>query len=230
MGQISYAATLMARVTLTFDNGPEPLVTHDVLDTLAQREIKTTFFVIGEKLATPEGRETVERARDEGHWIANHSYTHARSLGDMDSPTAFDDEVTRTQTLLGDLAHPDRLFRPFCNAGVIDERVFKRAHVARLEEGAYTCVMFDTVVQDWEDADGWVERALAAPSQRPWTTLILHDIMGYPPGKIVNGMQHLDRFLGLLDAAGHDVVQELDPRSTPIVRGECVGPVAHLCN
>ncbi|MGI9657568.1 MAG: polysaccharide deacetylase family protein [Gaiellaceae bacterium] len=220
----------MARVTLTFDNGPEPPVTHDVLDTLARHRIKTTFFVIGEKLETPDGRAAVERAQDEGHWVANHSYTHARSLGDMESPTAFDDEVTRTQNLLGDLAHPDRLFRPFCNAGQIDERVFKRAHIEQLERGGYTCVMFDAVVHDWEDAEGWVDRALNALRERPWTTLILHDVVGYPPGNVVNGMQHLDRFLGLLDSDGHEIVQELDPHSMPIVKGKCVGDVERLCN
>src|SRR5258705_7275147 len=37
-------------LTLTFDNGPEPGVTPRVLDTLRERDIKATFFVIGEKL------------------------------------------------------------------------------------------------------------------------------------------------------------------------------------
>ena len=41
----------MFDLTLTFDNGPEPGVTPRVLDILGERGIKTTFFVIGEKLA-----------------------------------------------------------------------------------------------------------------------------------------------------------------------------------
>ena len=220
----------MARVTLTFDNGPEPPVTHHVLDTLARRQIKSTFFVIGEKFETPEGRETVGRAYHEGHWIANHSYTHSFSLGDSDEPTAFDKEVTRGQDVLGTLAHADRMFRPFCNAGHIDHRVFKHAHIQQLEEGGYTCVMFDTAVWDWEDAEGWVERAMAAVQERPWTTLVLHDIVGYPPGTVVNGMRNLARFLDLLADEGHEIVQEIDPRMIPIARGKLVGPVDHLCN
>ena len=40
----------MFDLTLTFDNGPEPDVTPHVLDVLRERGIKTTFFVIGEKL------------------------------------------------------------------------------------------------------------------------------------------------------------------------------------
>ena len=50
----------MFDLTLTFDNGPEPGVTPRVLDVLRERGIKTTFFVIGEKLGDartpPAGR------------------------------------------------------------------------------------------------------------------------------------------------------------------------------
>ena len=56
----------MFDLTLSFDNGPEPDVTPKVLDILARRNIKTTFFVIGEKLARPECRKLAERAKEEG--------------------------------------------------------------------------------------------------------------------------------------------------------------------
>ena len=52
----------MFDLTLSFDNGPEPGATPRVLDILAERGIKTTFFVIGEKLADPERRALAERA------------------------------------------------------------------------------------------------------------------------------------------------------------------------
>ena len=50
--------------------------------------------------------------------------------------------------------------------------------------------MFDAVTRDWEDADGWIDRGLAALAERPWTNLILHDIVGYPDGAIVHAMRH----------------------------------------
>ena len=53
----------MFDLTLSFDNGPEPGTTPRVLDILAARGIKTTFFVIGEKLADPE-RRRCRRAND----------------------------------------------------------------------------------------------------------------------------------------------------------------------
>ena len=71
----------MFDLTLTFDNGPEPGVTPRVLDILRERGIKTTFFVIGEKLGDPERRRLAARAHDEGHWIGNHTFTHSVPLG-----------------------------------------------------------------------------------------------------------------------------------------------------
>ena len=42
----------MFDLTLTFDNGPDPETTPLVLDVLARRSIRTTFFVVGRKLST----------------------------------------------------------------------------------------------------------------------------------------------------------------------------------
>ncbi len=79
----------MFDLTLTFDNGPEPGVTPRVLDVLRERGIKTTFFVIGEKLGDRERRRLAARAHDEGHWIGNHTFTHSIPLGQQhDTETA----------------------------------------------------------------------------------------------------------------------------------------------
>lgn len=59
---------------LTFDDGPTSSVTPKVLDILASEQIKASFFVIGKSVeAHPE---IVKRAYEEGHYIANHSYSH----------------------------------------------------------------------------------------------------------------------------------------------------------
>ena len=63
-------------VYLTFDDGPST-VTPTILDTLKQEKIKATFFVLGCNVnAMPE---TVKRIYEEGHYIANHGYTHKYS-------------------------------------------------------------------------------------------------------------------------------------------------------
>src|SRR3954447_21166532 len=100
-------------ISLTFDNGPDPGVTPGVLDTLARRGIQATFFVVGEHLARPGARAIAERAVAEGHAIGNHTLTHKTPLGELRDDDRAREEIEATQRLIGDLAHPDRLFRPF---------------------------------------------------------------------------------------------------------------------
>ena len=89
----------MGDITLSFDNGPEPGVTPLVLEVLERHGIKATFFVIGRKLAVAEGYALAERARDEGHWIGNHTYTHSVPLGRM-APEAAIAEIRETDALI----------------------------------------------------------------------------------------------------------------------------------
>jgi peptidoglycan/xylan/chitin deacetylase (PgdA/CDA1 family) len=211
----------MARVTLTFDNGPDPVWTPHVLDVLTDHGLKASFFVVGRKLALkPELRPLLERARDDGHWIGNHSYNHVYSLGDIDREDAFDVEVASTFDVLGDLAHPRRLFRPFCNAGVLNDRVFKAVDVERIQAAGCSCVLFNSIPRDWCDGDGWVDRALADVARRDWSTVVLHDIPGYPDGVDERPMKNLDAFITAARAEGHEFVQEYSPDCVLIEAGE----------
>lgn len=62
---------------LTFDDGPTSAVTPFILDYLKQENIKATFFVLGNRVkANPD---LIKREFEEGHYIANHGYTHKYS-------------------------------------------------------------------------------------------------------------------------------------------------------
>src|SRR6266403_5530822 len=61
-------------IAMTFDDGPSAALTPKLLDLLATRHIKATFFVIGENVA--EHPEIVARAVRERHEIGNHSWSH----------------------------------------------------------------------------------------------------------------------------------------------------------
>ena len=61
-------------VALTFDDGPWPETTEQLLDGLAERGAKATFFLIGEQIAGHE--DTVRRMADEGHQVGSHTFTH----------------------------------------------------------------------------------------------------------------------------------------------------------
>ncbi len=64
------------RAFLTFDDGPST-VTPAILDVLKQENVKATFFVLGSNVK--QMPETVKKIYEEGHYIANHGYTHVYS-------------------------------------------------------------------------------------------------------------------------------------------------------
>lgn len=202
----------MFDLTLSFDNGPEPDVTPFVLDTLARYGIRTTFFVIGEKLADGARRRLAERARAEGHWIGNHTYTHSVPLGRMADSVAATAEVSRTQTLIGDMAHSARWFRPFGGGGHLDDGLLQPAVVDHLVRERYTCVLWNAIPRDWDDPDGWVDRALAQCRSQPWSLMVLHDL---PTG----AMRHLAQFLDAAAAEGAVFRQDFPPACVPIRSG-----------
>lgn len=208
----------MARVTLTLDNGPDPEVTPRVLDVLRRRAVRASFFVLGRALADPRRRRVAERAHAEGHWIGNHTWSHRVPFGDDDAPDAVERELVRTQACLGDLAHPDRLFRPFGGGGHLDRRLLSRDLVAHLERHAYTCVLWNAVPRDWESPRTWVDTALAQVAALDEAVVVVHDVL---PGNDAS----IDRFLGAARDAGHELTQELPASCTPILRGRVRAPI-----
>ncbi|MGC5036371.1 polysaccharide deacetylase family protein [Streptomyces sp. DT190] len=61
-------------IVLTFDDGPDPRYTPDILDVLAEHEVRAMFFVCGEMVA--DGRDMVVRMAEEGHVVGNHTWSH----------------------------------------------------------------------------------------------------------------------------------------------------------
>ena len=61
-------------VYLTFDDGPDPIYTNQILDVLARYEAKATFFVLGNSVDAYPG--VVQRMVNEGHTLGNHTYYH----------------------------------------------------------------------------------------------------------------------------------------------------------
>ncbi len=62
------------RAYLTFDDGPSNTITPQILDILKEYDIKATFFVLGTNVENYP--ELIQREYNEGHYIANHGYTH----------------------------------------------------------------------------------------------------------------------------------------------------------
>jgi peptidoglycan/xylan/chitin deacetylase (PgdA/CDA1 family) len=206
------------RLTLTFDNGPFPDVTPGVLDVLAGFGVTATFFVCGRDVVDPARRAIVAQAKASGHRVGNHTLTHRVELGTTDEPAVIAREIGDAQAALGDLAEADRLFRPYGAGGVLGPRLLGGGAVRYLCDGGYTCVLWNSVPRDWEDPQGWPERALADVSRQDWTLVVLHDI---PTG----AMAALPRFLDRVLAGGTTIVADFPPSCVPIVRGAVTGPL-----
>ena len=83
---------------LTFDDGPNISVTPKVLDILKEENVKASFFVIGK--CVDSHPEITKRAYDEGHYIANHGYSHNNNLLYKSSDN-FLNELKKTDLAIG---------------------------------------------------------------------------------------------------------------------------------
>jgi peptidoglycan-N-acetylglucosamine deacetylase len=164
------------RVTLTFDNGPTPGITERVLEILERQGIRSTFFVIGRKLTDPEAASLARQCHAAGHWIGNHTFSHSVAFGDRPEADFAADEIATTQRAIGDLSHPNKLFRPYGNSGLIGRHLLSRAAIAYLLANRFQTVLWNCVPGDWRDAAGWVETCIAEVFENDWSVVVLHDI------------------------------------------------------
>jgi peptidoglycan/xylan/chitin deacetylase (PgdA/CDA1 family) len=70
-------------VALTFDDGPDPVNTPQILDLLAQNGVKATFCLVGSRAR--DFPDVVRRIAAEGHTLCNHSWQHLLALGSQDA-------------------------------------------------------------------------------------------------------------------------------------------------
>ena len=207
----------MFDLTLSFDNGPNPEVTPLVLDVLARHGVESTFFTVGEKLGRPGHRALAERAHAEGHWIGNHTWSHSLPFGLM-TPDAAKSEFDRTQEALGPLVHPRRFFRPYGQGGNLDQRLFSRPVLDHISGKRATIVLWSALPHDWEDEEGWVDRALTQCTDNSWKLMVLHDI----PNAAI---KHLDRFIGFVQDRGGRIRQDFPPDCMPMIDGTIMQPL-----
>src|ERR1700727_1613832 len=106
IGTMQYRETLPLadhEVVLTFDDGPLPRNSNQILEILASQCIKATFFEIGQMArAYPEG---VRKLRDAGHSIGTHSQNHPLTMNHMPIERAqqeIDDGIASVKAALGD--------------------------------------------------------------------------------------------------------------------------------
>ena len=92
-----YKSSDPKRIFLTFDDGPTYQVTPYILDLLKNEDIRATFFVLGNRVdANPE---LVKREYEEGHFVANHGYSHKYSTIYASSDAVLDEYYRTNQSI-----------------------------------------------------------------------------------------------------------------------------------
>ena len=156
-------------VALTFDDGPSPPYTDQLLEVLAKHNVKATFFMIGNRIE--KCPETVRSVMAEGHQIGNHSYSHPL-LGFL-PPNSVRREIERT----------DKLLR---QVGVTGEIVFRAPVLTRflpvawvLAKGDRAHISCNIWSWDWttQNPDRITETVLkkTLSSTRAGSIIVLHD-------------------------------------------------------
>lgn len=157
-------------IALTFDDGPNATLTPKLLDLLAARHLKATFFVVGQNAA--DHPEILKRAVREGHEIANHSWSHP-NLGKM-SDDAVRRELQKTDdAITAAIGKRPTLMRP--PYGSITAHQKKWIH----EEFGYRIIIWDVDPLDWKRPGPSVVTARILKETKAGSIVLSHDI--HPP-------------------------------------------------
>lgn len=158
--------TLDQEVMLTFDDGPHPEYTPQILDILKEYNVKATFFLIGTQIE--KYPEVVQRIINEGHAVGGHSYSHRYAFG-FTIGEQLSSEIMKTQLLLSDLKEiPVMLFRP--PFGVTNPSIARVIKNNKLITVGWSVRSFDTVAKR---KDQIIDKVLGEVKSR--SIVLLHD-------------------------------------------------------
>ena len=169
------------RIALTFDDGPDPEWTPQVLDILRAEHVPATFFVIGSNAEANPG--LITRILADGNELGSHTYTHP-NLSDI-PPEAVSLELNATQRLLEALTGRSvRLFRPpyLGDAEPTDADEIEPVEVA--QDMGYVAVGEHVDPVDWElpgvgkIVTRTMDQVHGAKSDSPRNIILFHDAGG----------------------------------------------------
>lgn len=154
-------------IALTFDDGPHATLTPKLLDLLAKRHIKATFFLIGQNAA--EYPDIVRRIAREGHEIASHSWSHP-NLKKM-SDEAVRSQLRRTdEAIKAATGKSPTLMRP-----PYGELSTRQGHWIHQEFG-YQVILWDVDPLDWKRPGAMTVCNRIVRETRPGSIVLSHDI------------------------------------------------------
>lgn len=165
-------------VALSFDDGPHPVFTLQVLEILKQYNATATFFLIGERAA--RHAEVVAQIKAAGHEVANHYFSDGSILGH--SKAKFARYLEQTERTIGSTTRP-KLFRP--PGGMARPWQLRLARVQ-----GYTCVLGCAYPHDPIHPPVWYIEWLVGKNLVPGSIIILHDGIA-DPTRSIQALPHI---------------------------------------
>lgn len=170
------------RIAITFDDGPNPGITEVVLEELAKRNLRATFFMIGRNVkAYPS---LAKEVADAGHEVANHSYTHS-AFNKMSDEKVMD-ELQMTQDVIAEATgKTPKWFRPPYGA-------FRKNQGHMPLSKGLGIVYWSVDPQDWAQPGASVITSRVLGQTGPGSIILLHDLhqqTAQAVGNILDGLQ-----------------------------------------
>lgn len=151
------------KVALTFDDGPDPKVTRQILETLQKHDAKATFFMLGSRVEYYP--DIVTEMKDAGHELGNHTWTHAdlTKLG----PERIAKEIEKTSAIIEEVTGQKvEAFRP--PYGAINNSVN--------EMTGLPIVLWDVDTLDWKYRDPARILKVVKEHVKDGSIILMHDI------------------------------------------------------
>lgn len=157
-------------VALSFDDGPHPVFTNQILEILARYEVRATFFPIG--LSVSGLGDILAKAADAGHAIGNHTWSHPY-LPDL-SAAGLREQIDRTSEAVGSAigARPSMARPPY---GSLTAEVLDKWTGLGFEE---RIVLWDVDSADWARPGAEMIAAKTLKEIRPGSIVLMHDSGG----------------------------------------------------
>jgi cellulose synthase/poly-beta-1,6-N-acetylglucosamine synthase-like glycosyltransferase/peptidoglycan/xylan/chitin deacetylase (PgdA/CDA1 family) len=159
-------------VALTFDDGPDPLWTPQVLEVLAREHVPATFFVLGSRAV--EDPELVRQVVDGGHEIGAHTWSHA-DMSEVPTWRANLELSLGQLGIAGTSGLSTSLYRPPYSSNVRALDADELAAVGRAAEAGYLVVLTDKDTKDWRRPGADSIAAQGGPTGTAGEIVLLHD-------------------------------------------------------
>jgi len=180
------------RIALTFDDGPHPRYTPEILDILKEYGVNATFFSVGSNAENYPA--LIKRIREEGHELGNHTHNHFHVAKlSRDQLCADIESCQRVLERIGNVKI--RLFRP--PEGVCSEDV-----KSYCEQMGMTIVLWSVDTRDWAHTPVWEICENVRKNVKDGSIILMHDFIGKnSPTPIA-----LRRILPMLQELGYEFV------------------------